>query len=280
MTFPFAPILMEWVALQVRRPRTRGFVMFGDPAVLAVILGVVSIIVLIWALNNRSAQKRRETKRALNNQSAQEKQEAQIQAIYERMAALPKEVQDQILDRADRYAAVVLPQISDPGRRNDAARQFLERQVAVATAEWREESLLMERRFELLDARIAALPEEVHREVRKQMDELVRPISPNDVVPWDSKVLLEKFGALITTLAEIGIHVPKDRSSRLRERFNTLPKDTAIRLATMMTPFVNQMLHSISSPEQRGPVWELLFTRLLTQAEAGFPPIPAGSPPP
>lgn len=280
MTLAVAPILMEWVALQVRRPRTRGFVILGDPAVVAVVVGVVSIILLIWGLNNRSAQKRQEAQSARDNPSAHERREAQIQALYERMAALPNEIQDQIFDRAERYAAVVLPPTLDPVQRNDAARQFLEHQVATAEVEWREESLRMERRFESLYARIAALPEESRREVRKQMDELVRPASSNDVVSWDSKVLLEKFGSLLATLAEIGIHVPANRSSRLRERFNALPNDASTRIATMMTPFVNQMLHSIASPEQRGLVWERLFMNLLTEAEARIAPVPEGRLPP
>lgn len=276
MTLAVTPILMEWVALQVRRPRTRGFVIFGDPVVVAVVVGVVSIILLIWGLNNRSAQKRQEAQNALDNRSAHERREAQIQALYERMVALPNEIQDQIFDRAERYAAVVLPPTLDPGQRNDAARQFLEHQIATATVEWREESLRMERRFELLYARIAALPEKTCRKVRKQMDELVRPTSSNDVVSWDSKVLLEKFGSLLATLAEIGIHVPASRSSRLRERFNALPNDASTRIATRMTPFVNQILHSIASPERRGLVWERLFMRLLTEAEARNAPAPEG----
>lgn len=276
---PVPPVLAEWVALQVRRPRTRGFVMYGQgesPAfalAFALALGITSILLLIWALHNRSVQKSQA-------KSREESPEDRTQGLTDRLSVLPNEVQEQIVNRTERYAAVMLPLRMGPRKRNDAVQQFLALQVNRAESVWREASLLIERRLQLLDARIDALPEEVRCSVRKQMEEFARPVTWGGRLSWDGGILLEQFGALLATLAEIRIHVPRSRSSVLSARLNALPSDAMKRVTVSMTRFAYETLRSTSSPEERSAAWERRFTELLTVAEAGYAPVRQGKVPP
>lgn len=272
MSLPLVPVLMEWVLLQVRRPRGGWFAMYGDTAVLAIVFGVIGIVSLIVGL--RALASRSESKERLQ----QPDERIETHPFEERLEALPPEVQEQIASRTERYAAATLPGISDPRRRRDAVAQFMERQVARAEVEWRQESLLMEQRLELLNARISVLPEETRREIHKRMKDFLPP--PLRPTSWVGRTTLEQCGGILATLAELRVHVPSDRWSSLHERFNALPLDATKRVTTMMTRFVNETLLSISTPEERGAAWEQRFTELLTEAEARLAPAPRSNLPP
>lgn len=264
MIVSLAPVLTEWLALQVRRPRTRGFVMLGDPAVLAIVFGViglVSLIVGIRALSARSEQRKR------------------LQQLDERLNALPPKIQDRLRDKLSRYREETLTQVSDPRQRNAALEQILTREVASAEENWHEELEQNRRRKQRRQqyAQINVLRANVRKSVRTAAGDA------DSKTPTPASVSHQRYsywnrdrnafiGAFVGMTGAAIRHLPPNRFDSLFIRIRALPHDLQQFVWDRMFVFSATLLHSSSTPEERGAAWERRFTGLLTEAEIRPPP--------